>query len=134
MKIFFLCALALAVSGCIAIPTGPSRGGTQYFLFLQVGIVVRVVNNCAPLLDLERVEEIVVEGLPYGSSITVPLVSTPFTGSHRSVPLTAKGYTERREYLGSATKTFHVSTYRGTHSEIWEVDYLRLPGGRGGCQ
>ncbi len=133
MKRLFLVALvAIAVNGCATIRM--PNGTTQRYVMYQVGVVVRVVNNCAPLLDIERVGGVVVKGLLYGESATVPLVSTPFSGSNRRMPLTVKGYTDKNEYLGSATQTFSVSTYEGSREEVWEIDRLNLPGGRGGCQ
>ena len=135
LKFFFFVVfglIAFAMSGC-AVITYPD-GSTRHFMLLQVGVIVRVVNNCAPYIDLERVDGIVVRGLPYGGSTTVAMQSTPFRGSNRRMPLTAKGYTQNREYLGSATREFHVSTYEGTREEAWEVDRLNLPGGRGGCR
>ncbi|MBI2674039.1 MAG: hypothetical protein HYX23_02030 [Candidatus Zambryskibacteria bacterium] len=130
-NIFFV--LLLVASGCAVVPVRP-YAVTGGFGFYQVGVTVRVVNNCTPFLDLERVDGIEVKGLPYGSSVTVHMTSTPFSGSQRQLSLTAKGYGSNREYLGSATRIFHVSTYQGSREEVWEVDQLRLPGGRGGCR
>lgn len=121
-------------SGCVGVPIGRPGGGVQLYVPYQVGSFVRVVNNCAPFLDLETVNGVVVEKLPYGGSTTVPLISMPFGGSYRRMFLTAKGYTAVREYLGSATAEFGVSTYEGSRSEVWEVNRLHLPSGRGGCQ
>ncbi len=126
--------VAVLASGCVAFPVGGPNGTRRLYVPYQVGAFVRVVNNCAPLLDLETVNGVVVEGLPYGSSATVPLISLPFGGSYRRMFLTAKGYTADRVYLGSATAEFHVSTYEGSRSEVWEVNRLHLPHGRGGCQ
>lgn len=127
--------VAVAASGCVAVPR---PGGTEWYIMLQVGVSVRVVNNCAPYLDLERVGGVVVKGLAYGDSATIPMASTPFSGSNRQMPLTAKGYTVAKDgsrvYLGSVTRDFHVSTYEGSREEVWEVDRLYLPRGRGGCQ
>jgi hypothetical protein len=125
--------VALVTSGCVTIQY--PDGSEQKFAMLQVGIVARVVNNCAPFLDLERVNGLVVEGLPYGGSVTIPLVSTPFTGSNRRMPLVAKGYNENREYLGSSTHMFSVNTSQGSQEEVWTVDRLDLPTRRGmGCR
>ena len=129
-KLFLLVLVAVATSGCMLVP-GPTGGG---YIFHQVGIAVRVVNNCAPFLDLETVVGVVVQGLRYGDSVTVPLVSAPFGGSNRRLELTAKGYTPDRVYLGSTTAHFYVSTYEGSRGEVWTIDRLGLPGGRGGCQ
>jgi len=131
-KFLILSLIAVAASGCATIRQADGTT-TRYFL-TQVSVVVRVVNNCAPLMDLERVGGVVVKGLPYGGSATVPLVSTPFSGSNRRMPLTAKGYTEKMVYLGSISREFYVNTYEGTREEVWEVSRLNLPGGRGGCQ
>ncbi|MEX2013563.1 MAG: hypothetical protein WD897_01465, partial [Parcubacteria group bacterium] len=130
-RLFWVALVALATGGCVAVPMG-SYEGSGGFVFYQVGVAVRVVNNCAPFLDLETVSGVVVKGLPYGSSITVPLVSQPLGGSNRSLLLTAKGYGSNREYLGSVTANFYVSTYEGSRGEVWEVDRLNLPRGRGG--
>ena len=133
MKRFLLVMpVALVVGGCVALPGGPH--GTQLFVMYQIGVTVRVVNNCAPFLDLESVGGVVMKGLPYGDSTTIPMVSAPLSGSYRRMSLTAKGYTASRVYLGSATVEFHVSTYEGSREEVWEVNRLHLPNGRGGCQ
>ncbi len=135
MKISMLFVLiALVVSGCVAIPVGGSGSGTKVYVLYQVSVIARVINNCAPHLELENISGVVVKDLPYGSSTTIPLISLPFSASNRQVSLTVKGYTDKREYLGSMTKTFYVSTYEGSREEVWEVDRLRLPGGRGGCR
>ena len=130
-KFFVVLLIALAMSGCVAYtyPNGSSRG----YLMLQVGVVVRVINNCAPFVDLERVDGVVVRGLQYGASATIPMQSQPFSGSYRRMPLTAKGYTHNREYLGSITKEFSVSTRQGSREEVWEVNRLNLPNRKGGC-
>ncbi|OHA92459.1 MAG: hypothetical protein A2665_00520 [Candidatus Zambryskibacteria bacterium RIFCSPHIGHO2_01_FULL_46_30] len=132
-KLFVVVLVALVVGGCVAYPIGGSDGTLLYVPY-QVGVFARVVNNCAPLLDLETVNGVVVQGLPYGNSVTVPLISMPFGGSNRRMSLTAKGYTVERQYLGSLTAQFYVSTYQGSRSEVWEVNRLYLPNGRGGCQ
>lgn len=129
-RLMTLMVLTVLSGGCMLVP-GPTGGG---YIFHQVGIAVRVVNNCAPFLDLETVVGVVVRGLPYGDSVTVPLVTAPFGGSNRRLELTAKGYGPNREYFGSTTAHFYVSTYEGSRGEFWNVDRLGLPGGRGGCQ
>ncbi|MDO8728894.1 MAG: hypothetical protein Q7K26_03260 [bacterium] len=136
MKKFFvfLILVTLVASGCVAIPVGGSGGGSRLYVLYQVGVVARVVNNCAPHLELETVSGVVVKDLPYGSSTTIPLISLPLSGNSRQVTLTVKGYTDKREYLGSMTKIFYVSTYDGSREEVWEVDRLNLPRGRGGCR
>lgn len=130
MKLISVLMLVLATSGCYTIHTST---GPQRYLMLQVGVVVGVVNNCAPYLALERAGAMVIDGLPYGNSTTVALESAPFSGSSRPMTLTVKGYTARGDYLGSQTKTFYANTYEGTREEVWEIDYLQLPNGRGGC-
>lgn len=114
--------------GIIAIAMGGCMG-------LQVGVGVRVVNNCAPFLDLERITgQAVVVGLPYGRSVFIPMTSRPFTGGNRSLVLVAKGYTLTRGYLGSGTRRFDVSIYDGSREDVWEVNEISLPNGRGGCR
>ena len=125
--------VAVTVGGCAH--KGPVNTTPQRRVVLwQVASIVHVINNCSPLLDLERRGLVEINGLPYGESAQVPLVSTPFSGSSRRMFLVAKGYTEKLEYLGSATRQFSVSTSRGSQEKVWEVNKLRLPGGRGGCQ
>ena len=134
MKRFLVVAMvAVAAAGCVAVPIGRS-GGAQLYVPYQVGVFARVVNNCAPFLDFETVSGVVLKGLPYGDSDTIPHISLPFGGSHREMALTAKGYTAAKEYLGSATAIFSVSTYEGSRAAVWEVNHLRLPNGRGGCR
>lgn len=128
----FLAFVAVVASGCATVRM-PDGTTTRYFM-PQVGVVVRVVNNCAPLMDFERVGGVVVKGLPFGGSATVPLVSTAFSGSSRRMPLIAKGYTGENVYLGSLTREFHVNTSQGSREEFWEVNRLNLPGRLGGCQ
>lgn len=131
-KLFVLGLVAVAASGCASM--GPVASPQRRVVMWQVGVVVQVVNNCAPLLNIERVGRLEVRNLPYGESATVPLVSTPFSGSNRRMPLTVKGYTEKNEYLGSDSREFYANTYEGSREEVWEINYLRLPNGRGGCQ
>ena len=126
-------ALLVLFSGCAVVPVS-SRVVTSGFGFYQIGVTVHVVNNCAPFLDFERAGEVEMKGLPYGSSGAIHLTSLPFSGSDRRMSLTVKGYGRNREYLGSMTKTFYVNTHSGSREEVWEVDSLRLPGGRGGCR
>src|SRR3989344_586312 len=122
-KLIFL-LLVLVSTGCVRYT---ADGRMRTAIMLQVGVVVRVVNNCAPMLDLERVNGPAVTGLAYGQSTTIPLVSTPFTGSNRRMPLTVKGFTLKNEYLGSDTREFYVNTHEGTREEVWEINHLRLP-------
>ena len=124
----------MLMGGCITTRDMVGGGVEQRFLMTQVGVVVRVRNNCTALLDLETVNGPVYRGLVYGNAITIPLVSTPFSGTSRYMLLTAVGYTAEREYLGSITRRFSVDTYEGSRQDVWEVDQLRLPKGRGGCQ
>ncbi len=125
--------VAIATSSCAVIPVGGVNGPRLYLMY-QVGVVVSVVNNCAPFLDGEATSGIAFQGLRYSGSTTVPLVSAPLSGSYRSMFLTVKGYNEKREYLGSATREFQVDTYRGSQSAVWVIDRLTLPNGRGRCQ
>lgn len=133
-RFLFTWLIATVVISCVRCATIQTPYGTRRFIMPQVGVVVRVINNCAPLLDIEDVGGVLMAGLPFGESTTVPLVSSPFSGSNRDMPLIVKGYTASREYFGSATQTFHVSTYDGTRKEVWEVNSLRLPNGQGGCR
>ena len=135
-KFVFLMILPglMSMMGCVRYAV---NGQQRTVIMLQVGVVVKVVNNCAPLIDLERVGGVVATGLKYSQSATIPLVSTPFSGSNRQIALTAKGFKttpEGQVYLGSQTRTFSVSTNEGSREEVWEIDYLQLPRGRGGCQ
>jgi len=132
MKNFVLVVglIALAVSGCsVHMPNG-----TIVRILPQVGMSVRVVNNCAPIIDLESANGLAVVGLPYSGSHTVWLESAPFSGDHRRMFLTAKGYSaDRSIYLGSVTKEFAVSIHHGSGTEPWEINELRLPGRHHRC-
>ena len=131
--VFVMGLIALLSSACAnrgVVNTTPQRRVIMW----QVGVRVHVVNNCAPLLDLERDGRVEIKDLPYGESAQVPLVSGAFGGNNRQMFLIAKGYTVKNEYLGSATRTFYANTYEGSREEVWEVDRLNLPNGRGGCQ
>ena len=116
-KLFVALIVAVAVSGCATIRM--PDGTTQRYVMYQVGVVVRVVNNCAPLLDVERVGGVMVKGLPYGEAASVPLVSAPFGGNNRRMPLMVRGYTDKNEYLGSATREFYVNPYEGSREDVW---------------
>ncbi len=130
--IFIVLALiAIAVNGCATISY--PNGSTQKLVLLQVGVIVRVVNNCTPKMDFETINGVVLKDLPYGGSQTILMQSMPFSGSNRYLSLVAKGKTDKGEYLGSVVKRFYVNTYQGSRQEIWEISTLRLPGGRGGC-
>lgn len=128
MKRFILAGLiALAASGCAL----PMPNGTVVRIppLSQIGASVRVLNNCAPILDIESVGGLIVVGLPYSGSHTVWLESAAFSGSHREMTLIVKGYSaDRRVYLGSAQKTFTVNIHQGSRAEAWEINQLRLPG------
>lgn len=129
-KILFLALMALQMTGCIRYVdvTGRQRVGVM----LQVGIILTVVNNCSTLIDIER-GGTVKSGLPYSQSAVLALESTPFTGSSRNISVTVKAYGLNNEYLGSQTQVFSVDTGSGTYEKTWEIDYVRLPNGRGGC-
>jgi len=129
-RMMVVLALTMGVSGCLTVHT-PS--GTQRFVLPQVGVVLRVVNNCAPFLDIWAPTGLIVMGLPYGEVSTVPLVSQSYSGRTRKVEVTVQGYTKDREYLGSDAKSFTVRTSQGSYQETWEVARLRLPNRRGGC-
>ena len=94
MKKLFVLVVVVMASGCAnrgVVNTTPQRRVIMW----QVGVRVHVVNNCAPLLDLERDGRIEIKDLRYGESAQVPLVSTPFSGSSRRMFLVAKGHTEK---------------------------------------
>jgi hypothetical protein len=129
-KLFIPLMLGLSVSGCLTVHT-PT--GTQRFILPQVSVVVRVVNNCAPLLDIWGPTGLLVEGLGYGGVATVPLVSQAFTGNYRYVEAMVQGYNLNKVYLGSESKGFYVDTQQGSRQENWTIEYLRLLSGRGGC-
>ena len=124
--------IALAISGCVAY-TYPD-GSSQKFMMIQTGVILRVVNNCSPLMDIETTDGLVLKGLGYGGSETILLNSVPFSGNYRRMPVVAKGYTARGEYLGSLSREFSVNTRQGTRREIWEINSLRLPGWSGRCR
>jgi hypothetical protein len=128
-KIFAILA-ALYLSGCVTVMQ--EDGTRQRFLFLQAGVMLRVVNNCAPSLTVESVSGVMVSNLAYGSSITIPLAPAPLS-RNRQLVLVAKGAGSSREYLGSQTRTFYTDPSQGTREEVWEIDHLSLPNGRGGC-
>lgn len=112
-------------------------GSRQSVLLPQVATVVTVNNDCVPVLDIHGSEGLLMAGVKYGHSVTVPLVSTAFSGDSRRSFLTVKGFLETdegREYLGSQTREFHVNVYQGTQRVPWTIDHLRLPNGRGGCR
>ena len=135
MIVVAVLALSVLAGGCVTV-VSPTGQRIRYVM-PQVGVIVRVHNNCTPFIDLESVEGVMVAGLAYGEAATVPLASMPFSGSSRQLWLTAKGYRElngKREYLGSTTRQFNVNVYSGSQTEVWEVTQLQLPGSRGGCQ
>jgi len=128
-KIFLVLGLALIVpmSGCYTLRQGES---VQKYSTIQQSVFVRVVNNCAPSLVIEGMGGVIKSNLGFGESFTVILVRQPFSSSE--LTLTVKGSASGR-YLGSSTKTYYVNYDQGSKQEVWEVDYLRLAGGNGGC-
>lgn len=132
IPILFLAALA---TGCATIQY--PDGSRQKIFLPQVATVVTVHNDCAPILDVHGSNGLIMAGVGYGRSVTIPLISTAFSGNNRSSFLTVKGFVDTprgREYLGSLTREFYVNTYEGTQREPWTIDNLRLPNGRGGCK
>jgi hypothetical protein len=126
-----LLLLALGSTGCVTVHEG---GIKRTYIMPQVGVVLRVQNNCAPLIDIERpAEGVILKALPYGQSRTIPLSSVAFTGSSRQIPILVKGYTREGHYLGSEVYTYYVSTHQGTREDFLVVDRLRLSSGRSGC-
>lgn len=135
-----LCALTVTLAACggmrtVRLPDGSLTN--KRIVMIQSGIVVSVVNNCAPLLDIESVGGRHFINAKFGESVTVTGVARPLSGYgySRRIQFTVKGYSaDRTIYLGSSTREFSVSTYEGTHEETWVVDQLALPTNQGGCR
>jgi len=125
--VFLVPAFIVPMSGCYTLRQGEN---VQKYTTIQQSVFVRVVNNCAPSLVIEGMGGVIKSNLGYGESFTVVLVRQPFSSSE--LTLTVKGSASGR-YLGSATKTYYVNYDQGARQEVWEVNYLNLPGGSGGC-
>ena len=135
-KLFSVGLIVLAVSGCalhlpngsvVQIPAPPLS---------QVAVTVTVINNCAPVIDLESTYGVIpgAVGIPYSGSRTVRLESTAFSGPFRTVFLTVKGYSaDRTVYVGSITRQFTVNTYEGSTAVPWTIKVLHLPGRPNRC-
>lgn len=129
MKKLVLAGILILASGCAGVAHLP-----RMYLMPQVGVILTVVNNCTPVLDGDSpTHGVLFRNLPYGSSVTLPLSSVAFSGSSREIAVLVRGSTKAGTYLGSATRTFYVDTYRGTRSKVWEVDHIRADGNPGGC-
>jgi hypothetical protein len=128
MRKLLLSFLALLSTGCMTVTQG---GATQKYILLQTAVIVRVQNNCAPFLSIETTEGVIASRIAYGDGYTVLLPQIPFTSNQ--VWLTVKGYTAQNEYLGSANNQFSTNSSQGTQRVPWEINYLSLPNGRGGC-
>lgn len=121
-KLVLVLAVLLVQTGCVHSRT----------LCLQVCVAVRMVNNCAHVLDVEDING-PLGRLAYSQSETFVLVSTAFSGNNRFMPLVVKGWAKDGKYLGSETRQFYVDTSEGSRREVWEVDNLNLPR-NGGCE
>lgn len=129
-KLISVMLIALAVGGCsVHMPNG-----TTVRILSQVGITVRVVNNCAPIVDIESSRGVVVAGLPFSGSHSVAWESDAWSGNYRKMFLTAKGYSaDRQLYFGSYTKEFTINVRDGSKAEPWEINNLHLPGAHQNC-
>ncbi|MEX0932408.1 MAG: hypothetical protein WDZ61_00745 [Parcubacteria group bacterium] len=124
-----LLAILVLVGGCAGAAHFP-----RMYLMPQVGIILTVVNNCSPFLDVSSpTHGDLATGLPYGDRVTLPLSSVAFSGSNREIEVYVQGHTSKRVYLGSDTKTFRVNVRSGTRGEVWEVRRLNASNRTGGC-
>ena len=123
-----LVVATLSQSACMTSFTQGSS--TQRFLMIQQKTLVKVQNNCAPHLKIESVMGVYTSDVQYGDSYTAVLVRQPFMDGN--MKLTVKGYGDLNEYLGSSTQAFTL-TADGDRQEVWEVNNLFLPNGKGGC-
>lgn len=118
--VFVVLLIALAMGGCMT--TRDPDGSTRHYVMLQVGVYVRVKNECQKtLMDIERVGGVMVHNLHYGESIVIPMHSTPFSGNYRRMPLTANILDMKRNYLMSVTEEFKVNTRRGSYEGVWAI-------------
>ena len=135
-RLILLVLLALATSNCATVTY--SDGTKRRIPLSQVAVIVTVLNNCAPFIDVYDAEGAIRRGIGYSGSVTVPLISDAFSGPYREMPLILKAYRPSRagngvEYLGSISRRFGVSTYYGSQRVDWTIDHLESPPGAS-CQ
>lgn len=142
MKSVLLAAiLAVLATGCgagirtVRLPDGTLR--ERVTNMPQVGMVVRVVNNCVPIADLETIWGPLFTGLQFGESATVSIPSLPFSNPWaREVNLIVKGWSREQRvpenYLGSYTQRYMVNVQWGSRTDVLELSSLRL--GNNGTQ
>lgn len=124
-----LCVIPL-LTGCFIVTEGGTR---RIEIRTQRTVAVRVVNNCAPLLDVEGDRGRLLTGLQFGQARTV-FLQAPFLagGDNVTLHIIVQGWAGNR-YLGSAQQPYSIGPYYGSRSEVFIVEYLSLPNGRGGC-
>jgi hypothetical protein len=93
----------------------------------QVGVVVTVQNNCAPVLSVQSLHGTEVKSLAFGKSATIPVSSRPFSGYNREIWVMVRAYDSSMNYLGSAELREYADTSYGTRDKLWQVDDLESP-------
>jgi hypothetical protein len=131
-KLFWVALLAILASGCaqVVYPDGSRRRVPM----TQVGVVLTVQNDCAPVLEAYQDGILMMANIRRGQHATFPLVSAAFTGSSREVEVLFKYYSligDTLNYLGSLVERFWVNIYGGSESR---TVILRPGWGTEGCR
>lgn len=122
-----LLLVAVMASGCA---TAVYPDGSRHRVPMpQIGVIVTVTNYCSPFVGLYHGAELQAPLVPYGASARIPVSSLAFSGPYRRVHLEVKAFEMGLNPIGSATRTFGVSTYQGSQPELWLVDRLNSPPG-----
>jgi len=126
--VFLTLAFIVPMSGCYTLRQGEN---VQQYSNARPAMLVRVINNCAPNLDIEGASGTIRSNLGFGESFTVVL-ARPLFGSGQMI-LVVKGAADGK-YLGSVSKTFNVNSSQGARETPWEINRLSLGNnGRNNC-
>lgn len=131
LSTLIVAVVALSQSACAPVIVQQPHGPRFGMVSLQQRVLVTVQNNCVPYIDVFTGTVVYSVGLPYADHVVAPLVRQPFTNGEFT--LVVRGYNEKKEFLGTDTRRYSISSYEGEKNEVWEVNYLNLPNGRGGC-
>lgn len=127
-KIFVIIVVALMASGCATVPTVAAPSGTQRIIFLQVGVMLQVFNNCSTTpgrLYPSTGGEVLV---PAGRPTYVPMASMPLMAT-RSLSATYQVF-EGDVMVGSISRSFYIDRYQGTQTVQWVIGGDGYGGGR----
>jgi hypothetical protein len=126
---FFMLVMASMMCGCatriVELEDGTVRRVRE--ILPQVGVVVTIQNNCAPMLSIQSLHGTEVKSLAFGKSATIPVSSRPFSGYNREIWVMIRAYDSSMNYLGSAEMREYADISNGTRDKLWQVDDLDSP-------